>query len=106
VLEVFGIQENRGDYQGLEGDRKFINEFIKGLDKDELREFKKKAMLLMEEQGVYEPALPVLYRNCYKYIVARRTYKYEIEAYTGIKILGDYISTKDWKWKWLPKVLK
>jgi hypothetical protein len=98
------MTENRKDYQGLEGDRAFIDEFLEGLDKEELKELKSVAKRLMEDQCVPEFLFPVLYRNCYKYIAARRKFKYEIEAYTNIIILGDYISSDTNEWMWLPKI--
>ena len=102
---MFGIPDTPRDRPNLEGDKKAIDELIKGLSKEELKEFKQYAMDIMQEQGIYETIYPVMYRNCYKYICARRKFKYEIEAMTEIKIKGDYISTKDYKWKWLSRVV-
>ncbi len=82
----------------LEGDKFFIDEFVDGLDKTELKKFKSAALELMKSQNVYDSVYSSVYRGVYKYIVCRRLYKKEIEAYTNKTILGDYISSATRRW--------
>lgn len=82
----------------IEGDKKFIDEFVQGLGKDEKIILKKLAQELMEEQNIHKDYVKVMYRNAFKYIACRRMYKKEIQTYTQKSILGDYIDVDTERW--------
>jgi len=98
-----GAINERTEKMNLEGDKFFIRELVDGLDKAKMREVKSLAFKIMTEQNVHESVMPMLYRNAYRDIAIRRLYRKEIEAYTKIKILGDYISIETMRWVVLPR---
>lgn len=99
---MFDIPLTRSN-ENIEGDKQFILEFIGGLDKEQTKKFKLEAKKIMDDQGIHQSVVKSVYEGAYKYLTARRMYKYEIEIFTGKKIKGDYINCATGKWVWLPR---
>jgi len=95
---MFNLKDTPKDRETIEGDKKAIDELISGLDKTQLSDFKRYAISIMKEQKVLESLFPILYRNAYKYICARRRFRNEVEAMTGKRIHGCYICSETKKW--------
>ena len=99
---MFDIPLTRSN-ENKEGDKQFILELLDGLDKGQMKKFKEEAQRIMDGQEIHQSVMRSVYQGAYKFITARRMYKYEIEAYTERKIKGDYIDYETGKWVWLPR---